>query len=110
MDRKTLELSFFRPSIQKYLTKTYSLDLERYKYNWTLEDGLTYQRNKTLELYPYIYGKYKVFQKAPDFGVGLTLKTNRIDYNLGFSLNSVGKDNNMDLEISINYRFNKWLK
>lgn len=110
LSNKTLELSFYRPSNKGYLTQTYEVDLSKYSYNWTLSEGLSYQRIRTLEILPYVYGKYKAIQKVPEIGTGISVKTSKIDYNIGFSLNQVNHTWKPDFEISVNYRLNPWLK
>ncbi len=112
-DRKSLELSLFNKGVQKYLTKTYYLDLERYKYNWTPSQGLTYDKKPLLEIGPYITARYQVFNKVPSLGAGIQFKTRKLDYNIGISSTydrRFNKPFHVDAEVSITYRFKKWLK
>lgn len=115
-DRNDIVFSFYNQGAQKYLTKSYHLDLERYKYNWAPSFGLTYDRKRLFEIGPYLYGRYLVFQKIPSIGTGIQFKTRKIEYNLGLSwyLNDrIGTNSNKfipDLEVQVTYRFRKWLK
>lgn len=112
-DRKTLEMSFYNEGVHKYLTKSYDLDLERYQYNWTPSSGLTYQKKQMLEIAPYLQVRHQVFHKVTSVGTGLSFKTRKLDYNIGFSLTrdpKVEPTIRPDLEVSITYKFNKWLR
>lgn len=115
LDRDNIAFSFYNRGAQKYLTKSYTLDLERYKYNWAPSFGLTYEKKSLFEISPYVYGRYLVFQKIPTIGTGIQFKTRKIDYNLGvsWSLNDRINTNSKfkpDLELQVTYRFKKWLK
>lgn len=115
LDRNNIAFSFYNRGAQKYLTKSYTLDLERYKYNWAPSFGLTYEKKALFEISPYIYGRYLVFQKVPTIGTGIQFKTRKIDYNLGVSWTLNDRINTYskfkpDLELQVTYRFKKWLK
>lgn len=113
LDRKSLELSFYNQGVQKYLTKTYPLDLERYKYNWTPSYGLTYENKPLLEIGPYVNARYQIFNKVPTVSTGIQFKTRKLDYNIGISSSydeRYTKPFKFDVEISVTYRFKKWLK
>ena len=113
LDRKTLEMSFYNDGVNKYLTKSYDLDFERYKYNWTPSSGLTYQKKRMLEISPYLQVRHQVFNKVTSVGTGFSFKTRKLDYNIGFSLThdlEVEPFIRPDLEVSITYKFNKWLR
>lgn len=112
-DRKSLELSLFNRGVQKYITKTYHLDMERYKYNWTPSQGLTYDKKPLLEIGPYVTAKYQIFNKVPSLGAGIQFKTRKLDYNIGISSqydDRFNKPFQVDAEVSITYRFKRWLK
>ena len=112
-DRKTLEMSFYNDGVNKYLTKSYDLDFERYKYNWTPSSGLTYQKKRMLEISPYLQVRHQVFNKVTSLGTGFSFKTRKLDYNIGLSLThdlEVEPFIRPDLEVSITYKFNKWLR
>lgn len=113
LDRKSLELSFYNHGVQKYLTKTYPLDLERYKYNWTPSSGLTYDNKRMLMIGPYLSARYLVFHKIPALSAGIQFKTRKIDYNIGIFSSYDERFNRpfqVDAEVSVTYRFKKWLK
>lgn len=113
LDRKTLEMNLYNEGVHKYLTKSYDLDLERYQYNWTPSSGLTYQKKRMIEIAPYLQVRHQVFHKVTSVGTGLSFKTRKLDYNIGFSLTSDQKVEPFirpDLEVSITYKFNKWLR
>lgn len=113
-DIKSFETSFYNRVNGKYITRNYKLDLERYKYNWDPSVGLTYQNVSHISLVPYLYGRYQVFNKLSSIGMGISLKTRKLDYNLGLQLNHSKMFNpqiNPDIELSITYKFDrKWLK
>lgn len=113
LNRKTLEMSFYNGGVQKYISKSYDLNFERYQYNWTPSSGLTYQKKRMLEIAPYLQARYQVFYKVTSVGTGLSFKTRKLDYNIGFSLTHDPKIDpkiRPDLEVSVTYKFNKWLK
>lgn len=112
LDNKTLKLSFYDKELQDYTSTTYNIELDRYKYNWT-SSGLTYKKSSSLELEPYLQSRYLPFSKTVTLGTGLSFKTRKIDYNIGLSLIHDPKfDSSIrpDLEISITYKFKKWLR
>lgn len=107
-----MELSFYDKDLQEYVTSSYNLDFERYKYNWTSQ-GLTYQKKFSLEVLPYVQVGYGYFNKAINLGTGISIKTRKIDYDIGINLtNYQGTEYKLkpDLEISVKYKFDKWLK
>lgn len=111
MDRKILQLSFYNRGADKYLSKTYDLDFDRYQYNWTPSIGLTYQKKSMLDLVPYVQLDYKAFTRTLSMGTGISFKTRKIDYNIGFSLTRdpmIDQRIRPDLEISATYKFKKW--
>lgn len=113
LDRKTLELSFYDRGISKYYSATYPLDLERYKYNWEPNSGLTYTKNRMFTIGPYVQARYRVFDKVPTVSAGISFKTRKWDYNLGVSLSRdplLDPKFRPDVEISVTYEFERWLK
>lgn len=113
LDRKILQLSFYNHGVNKYLSKTYNLDFDQYQYNWTPSIGLTYQKKMMLEVVPYLQMDYEVFNKVISVGTGISFKTRKLDYNIGFSLARYPMVDQMirpGLEIYTTYKFKKWRK
>lgn len=112
LDRNNLELSFYNSEYDKFFSKTYDINLEKYKYNWTLDNGLSSQPVKLLELRPYAKVDYRLFNKIISIGGGLNLRTRNLDYNLGINLSYDKNDSKFkpDVEIGITYKFKKWLE
>lgn len=113
LNKKVLELSFYNQGINKYLTKSYNLDLDKYQYNWTLDDGLTYKKKRMIEVSPYLQVRYQPFNKVSSLGTGISIKTRKLDYNIGFSVthdHCLVNKIRPDLEVSANYKFKTWQK
>lgn len=111
--KDNLQLALYSKQKNRYITQDYHIDLEKYKYNWTLESGLTYQKKLSLELYPYIEGSYSFLEKSKSIESGLKLKTRKLDYNIGLSINQdprINPDIYYDVKFTISYRFNPWLR
>lgn len=106
-------MSYYNKVQGNYYSSTYNLDLERYKYNWTLDNGLTKAKYQKFTIGPYIQGDYQIFNKAFKISSGLSFKTRKFNYNLGISLihdPMVNQKIRPDLEVSVKYEFNRWLK
>lgn len=113
LDRNNMELSFYDRKIRKYYSSKYNLDLERYKYNWTSESGLTQAKDRYLKIGPYVQGRYQVFNKTFQVSSGISFETRKWEYDLGLSMSHDPLFNQKvrpDLEISVKYKFNRWLK
>lgn len=97
-------------STGNYYTREYPIDLGKYDYNW-YNNQLT--RNPTPHkffhsLNPYAQLSYRPFNNLFDIGIGISFKTNRINYKLGvngFYYPRFQKNLGWDLELSINYEF-----
>lgn len=112
LDRNKARFTSYNKAANVYQSKDYSIDLERYKYNWTPE-GFT--RSKTSQLYiqPYTSIKYGIFHKTFSVTQGISFKTRKLDYNLGISLNRdprLHSNITTDIELEVVYKFGKWLK
>lgn len=112
LDKNKVRFTSYNKAASVYQSKDYSIDLERYKYNWTSE-GFT--RSKTSQLYiqPYTSIKYGVCHKTFSITPGVSFKTRKLDYNLGISLNRDQRLNpniTTDIELEVVYKFGKWLK
>lgn len=111
-DRKNVRFTSYNQAAKIFQSKDYPVDFERYKYNWTPE-GLT--RNKIRQLYvqPFTSVKYGVLTKSFSITPGISFKTKRLDYNIGFSINRDTRLNSniyTDVELQITYKFGKWLE
>lgn len=105
-DKDKLNLSFYRPSVNGFLTKEYKLDLDKYKYNWVNGNLTQEEVGFKLKVEPYAYLKYRYFNKLADMGIGISFKTRRIQYKLGineFYYPNLQNKPGTDLEISITY-------
>ena len=100
----------FRSPIGGYLTKEFNLDLENFSYNW-VNGKLTQEKvGFKLKLEPYVYVKYRYFNRMVDAGTGISFKTRNLHYKLGLNgfyypclQNKLGTD----LEFSITYNLSK---
>lgn len=103
-----LDLSFFRPSTNEYLTQSFKLDLSKYKYNW-VNGKLTQKKlGFKLKVQPYVYSKYRHFHKMVDLGIGISFKTRNLQYKLGlneFYYPNFKSGLGTDLEFSITYNY-----
>ena len=106
LSQEDLSLSFFRPLNDSYFTEKFKLDLENFEYNW-VNGKLTQKKvGFKLKLEPYVYAKYRYFNRMADSGIGLSLKTHNLQYKLGFNgyyYPSLNKPLGIDLEFSITY-------
>lgn len=106
ISKEDLSLSFFRPLNDSYFTEKFKLDLENFEYNW-VNGKLTQKKvGFKLKLEPYVYAKYRYFNRMADSGIGLSLKTHNLQYKLGFNgyyYPSLNKPLGIDLEFSITY-------
>lgn len=111
-NRNYIKFTSYNKSADVYQTKDYSVDFERYKYNWT-PNGLTRDKSSHLYVQPFTSIRYNVFTKSLSITPGISFKTRRLDYNLGISLNRDPRlDRNIytDIQVEVTYKFNKWLK
>lgn len=103
-----LDLSFFRPSTQEFLTQSFKLDLDNYKYNW-VNGKLTQKKlGFKLKVQPYVYAKYRFFNNLVDLGVGISFKTQNLQYKLGLNEFYYPKFNpnpKTEIEFSITYNY-----
>lgn len=106
LSKKDINLSFFRPSTEDFITKQFSLDLDKYKYNW-VNGKLTQEKVRSkLKLIPYVYVKYRYFHKMVDSGLGISFETRNLQYKLGlngFYYPCLQDKLGTDLELSITY-------
>lgn len=112
IDRNHARFTSYNKAANVYQSKDYSIDLERYKYNWTPE-GFTRSKTRQLYIQPYTSIKYGIFHKTFSVTPGVSFKTRKLDYNLGISLNRDPRlDPNIttDIELEVVYKFGKWLK
>lgn len=112
LNRNNLRFTSYNKAAAIYQSKDYSIDLERYKYNWTPE-GFTRSKTRQLIIQPYTSVKYGVFHKTFSLTPGISFKTRKLDYNLGISLTRDQRLNpniTADIELEAVYKFGKWLK
>ena len=109
LSKDNMSLSFMSP-IGGYLTEEFNLDLDKYTYNW-LNGKLTQKKVKFKpKLEPYVYAKYRYFNKMADIGIGISFKTRNIQYKLGlngFYYPCLQDKLGTDLEFSITYNLSK---
>lgn len=113
ISRKNLTLTTYNSYVGKFSTNEYNLDFERYRYNWQPSTGLTREKNSYLSIQPYVQAKYELFHKTINLGTGISFKTRKLDYNIGFHLNRDTRINPKiypGLEVSITYYPIKWQK
>ena len=113
VDRKTLTLTTHNSSSDRYITSEYKLKLDQYKYNWQPHTGLTRERDRYLAIQPYLSGSYQPIHSVMNLGTGISLKTRKLDYNLGIHLNRDTRVNPKiypDLEVSVVYYPIRWQK
>lgn len=104
-------LSFtFKKAKDPFFTEEFNLDLDKYTYNW-LNGKLTQEKVKFKpKLEPYIYAKYRWFNKMADIGIGISFKTRNLQYKLGlngFYYPCLQDKLGTDLEFSITYNLSK---
>ena len=108
LSKDDLKLAF--KSSGGFLTNDFDLDLDRYQYNWV--DGKLTQKKLgfKIKLEPYLYAKYRYFNKMADLGFGISFKTQNLSYKLGLNgfyypclQNKLGTD----LEFTITYNLSK---
>lgn len=103
-----LDLSFYDKSSDTHFTRIYPIDLEKYQYSW-YDGKLTQKRVSKLSLIkPYVYSKYRVFNKFWDMGLGISVKTTKINYKLGintFYYPKLKSGLGTDIEFQILYNF-----
>lgn len=113
LNRKELKLSSFNSTTSKFRTVSYEIDLNRYSYNWTPSQGLTFKKVYPVQIYPYIRGGYTIFNKEINFGTGINISTYNLDFSLEGCLNNSGgtsKNINTDIRINLVYKFKSWLR
>ena len=105
LSKDNMSLSFRSP-IGGYLTEEFNLDLGKYTYNW-LNGKLTQKKVKFKpRLEPYVYAKYRYFNRMADIGIGISFKTRSLQYKLGlngFYYPCLQDKLGTDLEFSITY-------
>lgn len=112
-NRKELKLSSFNSTTSKFRTVSYEIDLNRYSYNWTPSQGLTFKKVYPVQIYPYIRGGYTIFNKEINFGTGINISTYNLDFSLEGCLNNsrgTSKNINTDIRINLVYKFKSWLR
>lgn len=113
LNRKELKLSSFNSTTSKFRTVSYEIDLNRYSYNWTPSQGLTFKKVYPVQIYPYIRGGYTIFNKEINFGTGINISTYNLDFSLEGCLNNsrgTSKNINTDIRINLVYKFKSWLR
>nr|DAU11012.1 MAG TPA: hypothetical protein [Caudoviricetes sp.] len=113
LNRKELKLSSFNSTTSKFRTVSYEIDLNRYSYNWTPSQGLTFKRVYPVQIYPYIRGGYTIFNKEINFGTGINISTYNLDFSLEGCLNNsrgTSKNINTDIRVNLVYKFKSWLR
>lgn len=110
LSKEDLSLSFFRPSTESFFTEKFNLDLENFSYNW-VNGNLTQKKvGFKLKLEPYVYAKYRYFNRMADAGIGISFKTRNLHYKLGlngFYYPCLQDKLGTDLEFSITYNLSK---
>jgi len=110
LSKKDISLSFFRPSTESFFTEKFNLDLENFSYNW-VNGKLTQKKTGfKLKLEPYVYAKYRYFNRMADMGIGISFKTLNLQYKLGlneFYYPCLQDKLGTDLEFSITYNLSK---
>lgn len=112
LNRKELKLSSFNSTTSKFRTVSYEIDLNRYSYNWTPSQGLTFKKVYPVQIYPYIRGGYTIFNKEINFGTGINISTYNLDFSLEGCLNNsrgTSKNINTDIRVNLVYKFKSWL-
>lgn len=109
LGKDNMSLSFRSPT-GDYLTKKFNLDLDKYTYN--LVNGKLTQKSLgfKLKLEPYVYAKYRYFNRMADMGIGISFKTRSLQYKLGlngFYYPCLQDKLGTDLEFSITYNLKK---
>lgn len=113
LNRKELKLSSFNSTTSKFRTISYEIDLNRYSYNWTPSQGLTFKKVYPVQIYPYIRGGYTIFNKEINFGTGINISTYNLDFSLEGCLNNsrgTSKNINTDIRVNLVYKFKSWLR
>lgn len=113
LNRKELKLSSFNSTTSKFRTVSYEIDLNRYSYNWTPSQGLTFKKVYPVQIYPYIRGGYTIFNKEINFGTGINISTYNLDFSLEGCLNNsrgTSKNINTDIRVNLVYKFKSWLR
>lgn len=113
LNRKELKLSSFNSPTSKFRTVSYEIDLNRYSYNWTPSQGLTFKKVYPVQIYPYIRGGYTIFNKEINFGTGINISTYNLDFSLEGCLNNsrgTSKNINTDIRVNLVYKFKSWLR
>lgn len=113
LNRKELKLSSFNSTTSKFRTVSYEIDLNRYSYNWTPSQGLTFKNVYPVQIYPYIRGGYTIFNKEINFGTGINISTYNLDFSLEGCLNNsrgTSKNINTDIRVNLVYKFKSWLR
>lgn len=111
IDRKFISLSMYHSSYG-YMTKVYKVDLLNNRYKLTL-NRLTSENYPSKILYPYVGGTYSPFLGTCELSTGIIFETKRLNYILAFKLQSEKLNlskTNIDLGISVNYKFKSWLR
>lgn len=111
IDRKFISLSMYHPSYG-CMTKIYEVDLINNRYKLT-PHRLTSESYPSRNLYPYVGGTYSPFLGTCELSTGIIFETKRLNYILAFKLQSEKLNlskTNIDLGISVNYKFKSWLR
>ena len=110
LDKKDLFLSFQNTIDSSYFKLDYKINLDDFKYNW-VNGKLTREKvGLKLKLEPYVYAKYRYFNKMADAGIGISFKTRNLHYKLGlngFYYPCLQDKLGTDLEFSITYNLSK---
>lgn len=110
LDKKDLFLSFQNTIDSTYFKLDYKINLDDFKYNW-VNGQLTREKvGFRLKLEPYVYAKYRYFNKMADAGIGISFKTRNLQYKLGlngFYYPCLQDKIGTDLEFSITYNLSK---
>lgn len=110
LDKKDLFLSFQNTIDSSYFKLDYKINLDDFKYNW-VNGQLTKEKvGFKLKLEPYVYAKYRYFNKMADAGIGISFKTRNLQYKLGlngFYYPCLQDKIGTDLEFSITYNLSK---
>lgn len=108
IDKNQLTLSFLNQNSGIYSSRLFNIDTNNYKYSWYNGKLTTQEIKSRIRLVPYVYGKYRPFNKLWDLGTGISIETKRFNYKLGinsFYYPRYFSGIKTDLELVVTYKF-----
>lgn len=106
LNKDNLSLAFFNTEVGDFFKKDFKLNLDNYSYNWVNGQLSQKKLHTKFKLSPYVSAQFRPFHKMADLGLGLSLKTQNIQYKLGFNgyyYPHLNDNLGLDLEFSITY-------